>query len=139
MERWGYGDTTLQLWSKGATIVGRLIRLWCYEEWPNFADLETPSFESYADDHDGEHSQVPDIDDVDPDTYDAYVGTEVGLLIGDKVMASKVKWWKRESDGTLKGMAHSNPILDTRTYEVEFPDGRIAKYSANIIAENMYA
>ena len=32
-----------------------------------------------------------------------------------------------------------NPILDTRTYEVEFPDGQTAKYSANIIAENMYA
>ena len=36
-------------------------------------------------------------------------------------------------------MAHLNPILDMRTYEVEFPDGQIAKYSANIIAENMYA
>jgi hypothetical protein len=58
---------------------------------PDFADLEMPSFESYADDHDGEHSQVPDIDDVDPDTYDAYVGAEVGLSIGDKVMAGKVK------------------------------------------------
>ena len=36
-------------------------------------------------------------------------------------------------------MVHANPILDTRTYEVEFPDGQTAKYSANIIAENMYA
>ena len=36
-------------------------------------------------------------------------------------------------------MAHLNPILDTWTYEVEFPDGQIAEYSANIIAENMYA
>ena len=26
-----------------------------------------------------------------------------------------------------------------RTYEVEFPDGQTTKYSANIIAENMYA
>ena len=31
-----------------------------------------------------------------------------------------------------------NPILDTCTYEVEFPDGQVAEYSANVIAENMY-
>ena len=36
-------------------------------------------------------------------------------------------------------MAHSNLILDMRTYEVEFPDGQTTEYSANIIAENMYA
>jgi hypothetical protein len=29
-------------------------------------------------------------------------------------------------------------LLDTHTYEVEFPDGEVAEYSANIIAENMY-
>jgi hypothetical protein len=30
-------------------------------------------------------------------------------------------------------------MLDTRTYEIEFPDGRIDEYTANVIAENMYA
>ena len=37
------------------------------------------------------------------------------------------------------GTAHTNPILDTRTYEVEFPDGETAEYTANVIAENMWA
>jgi hypothetical protein len=106
---------------------------------PDFTDLETPSFEPYADEHEGEHSFVPDIDEADPDTYDTYIGAEVELSIGDSVMTGKVKQRKREHDGTVKGTAHSNPILDTRTYEVEFPDGQIAEYSANIIAENMYA
>jgi hypothetical protein len=32
-----------------------------------------------------------------------------------------------------------NPILDTRVYEVEFPDGTINDYAANIIAEALYA
>ena len=36
-------------------------------------------------------------------------------------------------------MAHLNPILDMRIYEVEFPDGQTTEYSANIIAENMCA
>jgi hypothetical protein len=28
-------------------------------------------------------------------------------------------------------------MLDTRTYEIEFPDGRIDEYTANVIDENM--
>jgi hypothetical protein len=29
-------------------------------------------------------------------------------------------------------------MLDTRTYEIEFPDGRSDEYTANVIANNMY-
>ncbi len=39
--------------------------------------------------------------------------------------------------GDLIGHSNANPILDTRLYEVEFPDGSEATYSANVIAENM--
>jgi hypothetical protein len=42
-------------------------------------------------------------------------------------------------DGTVRGRANANPMLDTRTYEIEFPDGRSDEYTANVIAENMYA
>jgi hypothetical protein len=35
--------------------------------------------------------------------------------------------------------ADANPILDTRTYNVKFRDGRIEEYTANFIAEKMYA
>jgi hypothetical protein len=35
--------------------------------------------------------------------------------------------------------ANANGMLDTRTYEIEFPYGRIGEYTANIITENMYA
>jgi hypothetical protein len=37
------------------------------------------------------------------------------------------------------GKASDNPIMDTRTYNVEFPDGRSEEYTDNVIAENMYA
>jgi hypothetical protein len=30
-------------------------------------------------------------------------------------------------------------MLDTRNYEIEFHDGRSDEYTANVIAENMYA
>jgi hypothetical protein len=36
-------------------------------------------------------------------------------------------------------MRNQNPLLDTREYEVEFPDGTMDTYSANIIAENLYS
>jgi hypothetical protein len=35
--------------------------------------------------------------------------------------------------------AHANPFFDTREYEVEFTDGTIERYAANIITKNMYA
>ena len=36
-------------------------------------------------------------------------------------------------------MENSNPLLDTREYEVVFTDGHLETFSANIIAESMYA
>jgi hypothetical protein len=44
---------------------------------------------------------------------------------------------KRELDGTVMGWANANSMLDARTYEIEFPDGR--SDTSNVIAENMYA
>jgi hypothetical protein len=38
-----------------------------------------------------------------------------------------------------RGKVSANPILDTRTCNVEFPDGRSEEYTANVIVENMYA
>eukprot|EP00804_Cyclotella_cryptica_P027817 CCRYP_009226-RA/>CCRYP_009226-RA protein AED:0.27 eAED:0.33 QI:0/0/0/1/0/0/4/0/432 len=42
-------------------------------------------------------------------------------------------------DGSLVGTAHANPALDTRIYEVRFPDGRTEELAANVIAEAVYA
>jgi hypothetical protein len=85
---------------------------------------------------------MPDIDDLDEhdvDTYEQYVGASVQLSIGDKVHTGKVTGRKRGLDGMERGKASANPILDTRTYNVEFSDGCSEEYTANVIAENMYA
>jgi hypothetical protein len=34
----------------------------------------------------------------------------------------------------VRGRANDNPMLDTRTYDIEFPDGLSDEYTANIIA-----
>jgi hypothetical protein len=114
-----------------------------YEDFANDPELEsfdTPTYQTYSDDDDGEAMQATDIDDeFDADTHDRYVGASVTLPIGDRMMSARVRGRKRDADGSLRGKAHSNPILDTRTYEVEFPDGQTAELAANVIAQNMYS
>ena len=106
---------------------------------PELADLDTPTFPAYADDDDGEMPPIPEADDEpDADTYDQYIGAEVTLPIGDKMLSAKVRRRKRTIDGSLTGKAHQYPILNTRTYNVEFADGQTAELSANVIAQNMY-
>jgi hypothetical protein len=108
---------------------------------PDFADFVTPTHDCYEDKKEPEF-QIPDIDDLDEhdfDTYYQYLGASVQLSIGDKVHNGKVTGWKRGLDGVARGKTSANPILDTRTYNVEFPYGRSEEYTANIIAENMYA
>ena len=53
--------------------------------------------------------------------------------------SSTVKKQARNEDGELEGTHHAHPIMDTWTYPVEFDDGQMAEYSANLIAENMVA
>jgi hypothetical protein len=108
---------------------------------PDFAEFVTPTHDCYEDKKEPA-LEMPDIDDLDEhdvDTYDQYVGASVQLSIADKVQTGKVTGRKRDLDGVARGKASANPILDTRTYNVEFPDGRSEEYTANIIAENIFA
>ena len=34
---------------------------------------------------------------------------------------------------------NENPLLNSIIYDVEFPDGQIKEYAANVIAQNMYS
>ena len=84
------------------------------------------------------HQHVPDIDDdVNLETGDTYIEAEVSLPHGDSQQTGKVICQARHQDGELTGTAHNNPILDTCSYQVEFPDGQLGKYSTNVIAQNM--
>ena len=40
-----------------------------------------------------------------------------------------------DSDGNVIGNLHGN--LNSLVYDVEFPDGAVKQYAANVIAENM--
>jgi hypothetical protein len=113
-----------------------------FQNDPDYADFVTPTYDCYKDDEVSTH-KMPDIDDIkeehDVDRYDQYVGAHVRVPIGDEIRSGKVVRRKRELDGTVRGRANANSMSDTRTYEIEFPDDRSDEYTANKIAENMYA
>jgi len=52
---------------------------------------------------------------------------------------AEIKKRKRNSQGDVIGEKNDNPLLDTRIYILEYPDGRVAEYGMNIIAENLLA
>ena len=103
-------------------------------------DIETPTYDLYEDAEDQvRRERAEDADDITPEMLDQYVGAEVQLPKGDDMVSGTVRRRKRDRDGNPQGTGNQNPILDTRTYEVEFPDGDVAEYTANVIAQNMWA
>ena len=67
------------------------------------------------------------------------MNAEVLLLQGDEIIKCKVKQRHKGPDGKVTGIFNENPILNSIIYDVEFPDGTIREYAANIIAENIYS
>jgi hypothetical protein len=65
-----------------------------------------------------EAALMPEADDWTPETFDKYFVAEVLLPHVGELVRAKVTGRKRAADGTPVGVAHSNPILDTREYEV---------------------
>jgi len=61
------------------------------------------------------------------------------LSVGDAMQHGTVRKRARDAQGNLSGRSNKNPILDTRLYKVEFGDGTIGTYAANVIAESMIA
>ena len=73
---------------------------------------------------------------------DNYIGTHVvipGVTDGVEPVLAVIKGRKRDHEGNPIGVSNPNPILDTRVYELQFPDGRVEDYSMNIIVENLLA
>jgi hypothetical protein len=87
----------------------------------------TPDPVHYAEtiDADPDHG---DLAVVTPEEGDFYVNAEIMLPKGG---TSHVK-------GNVIGRANDNPILDTRSYVVDFDDGDTTELTANLKAESKY-
>ena len=102
-------------------------------------------FDEYEDD-DEDKQVVPDVEDTVDATgkllnqhpaYDRIINAEVALQLEEEVTTGKVTRRALGPDGQVAGTYDDNPFLNTTIYEVEFPDGQVKDYAANIIAENM--
>ena len=96
-------------------------------------DIEDSEFESFDKDF-----LQPEADDFDAETYDNYISAQVLLPKGDSLVSGQVMKRKRDENGNPIGKSNSNPLLDTRVYEVQFPDGTEQEYTANLIATSLY-
>ena len=108
-------------------------------------DDDESVFDEYEDD-DEYKRVVPDVEDTVDVTgkllnqhpaYDRIINAEVALQLEEEVTTGKVTRRALRPDGQVAGTYDDNPFLNTIIYEVEFPDGQVKDYAANVIAENM--
>ena len=71
--------------------------------------------------------------------HDTLVNAEVLLPQGEEMQHAKVKRHKVDDNGQVVGTYDPHPVLNSIIYDVEFPDGTVKEYSANVIAQNIYA
>ena len=88
--------------------------------------------------YDGPSSELPNDDAYD--NHDMIINAEVMLPHnGEHMQAARVVGRSKSSDGTFTGTYNENPILDTRVFDVQFPDGSISQYTTNMIIQNIFS
>ena len=105
----------------------------------------TNNFDYESDDELATANVVPVADAVDAtgrrlnqqSVTDLLINAEVMLPHGDSQEMAKVIRRSVDSEGLVVGQFNDNPILNSLVYDVEFPDGLVKQYAANVIAENV--
>lgn len=82
-------------------------------------------------------ADMPEADGFDAEMCNQYISVEVlvprdGILIPAKVIGPK-----HVCDGNPIEVGNSKPLLDSRVYEVQSPDGHTEEFAANTIADNI--
>ena len=102
-------------------------------------------FEKYED-HEQQEQPTLEVEDIVDSTgklinqqpaYDQIINAEVQLQLGEEMVTGKVTQRTVGPDGQVTGTYDNNPYLNSIIYDLEFPDGQVKEYAANIIAENM--
>ena len=53
------------------------------------------------------------------------------------MVMGKIQGWSLGDNGKVMGSYDDNPIMNSIVYDVEFPDGQVKEYAANILAQNL--
>jgi hypothetical protein len=107
----------------------------------NFDEAISPVFPekynvfcAYSDDLTGDKPTMPQADKLDHEAFDEYLDAQVVLPYKDIATTGTVIARKKYCNGNVVGKSHPNPFLDTRVMEVQFPDGNVQEFAANVIA-----
>ncbi len=103
---------------------------------------ETPEAVNYVpiDDRDPDpEPPLQEADEMTDEAFDQYISARVCIPQGEHKSYGTIVARKRDADNNLIGHSHSNPFLNTAMYEVKFDTGESEAYSANMIAEAIYA
>ena len=90
---------------------------------------------------DDTHTINPDYGDAEitPKMGGNYLTVEIMLPRGGTMVKERVSARERDRDGNPVGLANSNPLLDTRSYNVDFNNDDKTKLTANLIAESLFS
>ena len=69
--------------------------------------------------------------------YDKMINLEIHANHDGQQQVGRVVGRTLGSDGRTVGRYHEKPIMNSMLYDVEFPDGQVKEYAANIISENI--
>ena len=134
-----YGDKTLKLTANG------YVRATDLEYEQDVDELPPPPLDLFEGNEDelvdpvepNEHSK--EADEFTPEAMDEYLTAELVLPHVDSMHKARVVRRHRDDAGMPIGRINDNPILDSRMYDIEFPDGSTDVVSANLIAENLFS
>ena len=121
-----------------------------YERWGSCVfprELEdiglenTPQYDPYEDETQNKQSFPHLAKELEPmsEVEDHYIGAEILLPRGNHMARGHVVARSRDANGNVMGRYHTNSILDSRMYQVEFTWGKVTELIANVIAESVYA
>ena len=89
-----------------------------------YVSVPLDNFDNHFYDKPSYESNVPEVDEFE--NYENYLNAEVLLpQNGAHMRAAKVIGRAKDIDGMSLGDYDSNPYLDTRVYDVMFPDGAV--------------
>ena len=74
-----------------------------------------------------------------PEVGDYYIRAGIFISRGNQMAHGHVVARSKDTNGNVVGRSHTNPTLDTRTFQVEFTGGKDRELTANIITGSMYA
>ena len=122
----------------------KLLKQGTSNEYPESIDeaksgpVDDEIYELYEGWYDEPCHPISDVDEVED--YDLYIDAEVMLPRDGKYLeAARVIGQAKDKNGKNYGTYNQNPVLNTKVYNVMFPDGTVTPYAANIIAENIYS